>query len=335
MAGTRLVPRRTAVAFATASVTAMALTACGGPGSSGSTGSTSSAASGPTTVAVGNGPFLSNVDLYLSDGKDYFSEAGLKANIKVLSAGSNAVPQLLNNSLQFAAVDVATAITAVAQHLPIEVVAPNTVGSSGKVGYAGVVVSPKSGITSPAGLVGKTVAVNQINGTAMVLTKAALAKAGIDWKKVKFTEVAPPQLLPTLAGGRSDAAVLGEPGVTTAESQGMTYLFNQEQKTVPDTDTFVYITSKSYASKNPDVVKSFTSAVLKGHTYANAHPDEVRKTAASSTQVPAALLSKVTLPTFGEKAVEPQEIETWIRLLEQYGGFDKDKAPSAAAVLGQ
>jgi NitT/TauT family transport system substrate-binding protein len=327
------ITRRLALA-ATTSAIAMTLAGCGGSAPTTSTGGTAAAASSVTTIAVGNGPFLSNVDLHLSASKGYFSEGGLKANIKVLTAGSNAVPQLLNNSLQFAAVDVATAITAVAQHVPIEVVAPNTVGSPGKVGYAGVMVSPKSGITSPAGLVGKTVAVNQINGTAMILTQATLAKEGVDWKKVKFTEVAPPQLLPTLAAGRSDAAVLGEPGVTAAAGMKMTYLFNLEQDTVPQAVTFVYITSKAYANKNPDVVKSFVSAVLKGHGYANAHPDEVRTIAKSSTQVPAPLLAKVTLPTFGEKAVEPHEIDTWIALLKQYGGLDKTKAPSAAAVLG-
>jgi NitT/TauT family transport system substrate-binding protein len=309
----------------------MTLAGCGGAGSTGS----GTSSTGLTTIAVGNGPFLSNVDLYLSESKGYFGEVGLKADIKVLTAGSNAVPQLLNNGLQFAAVDVATAITAVAEHVPIEVVAPNTVGSPGKVGFAGVMVSPKSGVTSPAGLVGKTVAVNQINGTAMIVTVATLAKAGVDWRKVKFTEVPPPQLLPTLVAGRSDAAALGEPGVTAALGENMTYLFNPEQDTVPGIAAFVYIMSTAYATKNPGVVKSFVSAVLKGHTYANAHPDEVRMIATSSTEVPAALLAKVTLPTFGEKAVQPQEIDTWIGLLEQYGGFDKSKAPSAAAVLGR
>ncbi|MDT5037273.1 MAG: NitT/TauT family transport system substrate-binding protein [Micromonosporaceae bacterium] len=333
MAVTRYVTRRLAPVLATTSAIAMTLAGCGG--SAGSASGTSSTTGGPTTIAVGNGPFLSNVDLYLSDSKGYFGEVGLKANIKVLTAGSNAVPQLLNNSLQFAAVDVATAITAVAQRVPIEVVAPNTVGSSGKVGYAGVMASPKSGVTSPAGLVGKTVAVNQINGTAMILTEATLEKAGVDWKKVKFTEVAPPQLLPTLAEGRSDAAVLGEPGVAAAQSQQMSYLFNPEQNTVPGTVTFVYITSKAYANKNPGAVKSFVDAMLKGHTYANAHPDEFRTIAKSSTQVPAPLLANVTLPEFGEKSVEPSEIETWIALLERYGGFDKSKAPTAAAVLGR
>jgi NitT/TauT family transport system substrate-binding protein len=331
MAVNRHLARRLALAVATTSALAMGLAACGASGSTGVTVS----GDGPATIAVGNGPFLSNVDLHLSDSKGYFKDAGLKANIKVLTGGSEAVPQLLNNSLQFAAVDVATAITAVSEGLPIEVVAPNTVGSSGKLGYGGVMVSPESGITSPAGLVGKTVAVNQIGGTAMILTEATLAKDGVDPTKVKFTEVPPPQLLTTLVGGRSDAAVLGEPGLAAAKAQKMLHLFNPEENTIPGVATFVYITSKQFASKNPDLVKSFASAVLKGHVYANAHPDEVRTIAKSSTEVPAPLLAQATLPTFGEKAVEPAEIDTWITLLEQYGGLDKSKAPSAASVLGK
>lgn len=334
MAVTRHVARRFSLAFATTSAIAVMLAACGGSGSPG-TAARPSGSGGLTTIAVGNGPFLSNADLYTSDSKGYFKDAGLKADIKVLTAGSNAIPQLLNNGMQFAAVDMASAITAVAQGLPIEIVAPNTVGSSEKVGYPGVMVSPKSGITLPADLVGKTVAVNQINGTAMLLIKKTLAKDGVDWKKVKFTEVPPPQFISVLQAGRADAAGLAEPGVTLAKAKGMKYLFNPEQHTLAGKVTFAYVTSKAYASKNPGVVKSFVSALMKGSAYANVHPDEVRTIAKTSTQVPAPLLAKVTLPVFGEKAVEPQEIDTWITLMEQYGGFDKSKAPSAAEVLGQ
>jgi NitT/TauT family transport system substrate-binding protein len=323
-----LLTRRGALAVAATAVAAMAFAGCGGS----SAGSTDKASG---HIAVGNGPFLSNADLHLSDSKGYFKDAGLQVDIKVLTGGSEAVPQLLNNSLQFAAVDVGTAITAVGQGLPIQVVAPNTVGSAGEFGYGGVMVSPQSGITSPEDLVGKTVAVNQIGGTAMILTEATLANDGVDPTKVKFTEVPPPQLLDTLVAGRADASVLGEPGIAAAKAQQMVHLFNPEENTIPGVATFVYITTKDFASKNPDVVKSFTSALLKGHVFANANPDEVRTIAASSTEVPPELLAQATLPTFGEKAVEPQEIDTWIQLLETYGDLDKAKAPSAASVLGQ
>src|SRR4051794_38405286 len=100
MGVTRHVTRRLTLALAATSAFAMTLAACGGSGSSVSTGGKPSPAGGATTIAVGNGPFISNVDLHVSDTKGYFKAAGLKANIKVLTAGSNAVPQLLNNSLQ-------------------------------------------------------------------------------------------------------------------------------------------------------------------------------------------------------------------------------------------
>ncbi|MDQ1644214.1 MAG: hypothetical protein QOJ50_398, partial [Cryptosporangiaceae bacterium] len=89
MAANRNLPRRRVLLLATTSAITMTLAACGASGSAGSAG-----ASGPATIAVGNGPFLSNADLYLSNQKGYFGENGLKTNIKVLTAGSNAVPQL-------------------------------------------------------------------------------------------------------------------------------------------------------------------------------------------------------------------------------------------------
>jgi NitT/TauT family transport system substrate-binding protein len=335
MAVTRRGAAHPIVRMAIACTVATALAACGSSGNPSSADGTGSTAAGDTTITVGTGPFLSNIDLYLSDRKGYFGEVGLKADIKVQAAGNFAIPQLLNGDLQFATVDVPTAVMAVGQHLPIQVVAPNTIGSSGRRGFAGVMVGPNSGITTPAGLLGKTVAVNEINGVAMILIRATLAKDGLDWRQVKFTEVPPPQLLTTLVAGRADAAVLGEAEVTIAEEQNMKYLFSPHESTVPGMTSYVFVTSTAYAKKNPQVVKSFESAVLKGHVDANAHPDEVRTIAKSSTHVPAPALAKATLPTFGEKAVQPAEIDTWISLLEQYGGYDRSKAPSAAAVLGR
>jgi NitT/TauT family transport system substrate-binding protein len=140
--------------------------------------------------------------------------------------------------------------------------------------------------------------------------------------------------LPTLAAGRADSAVLGEPGVAGAESQGMKYLFNLEQSTVPGSAAFVYIALKSYVTEHPDVTKAFADTILKSHVEANKDPDLVRELAKTSTDIDPALLAKVTLPTFGENAVQPKEIDTWIGLLEQYGELDKSKAPAASDVLG-
>jgi NitT/TauT family transport system substrate-binding protein len=315
-------------------VALLGLAACGSSGSARTTSAAGSAtSSSPVAVTAGNGPFLSNADLYLTKQKGYFSRDGLTVTIAALSAGANAVPQLLNDSMQFAAVDMPTAITAVAHHVPVTIVAPNTVGSPGPTGYAGVITLGSSDVKTAADLVGKTVAVNQLNGTAEIVVKAYLDHAGIDWKQVKFVQVAPPQFLATLQSHHADAAVVGEPLITMAKSMGMRLLFNPEQTTLPDQATFVYIAAKSYVAAHPATVRAFVSALLEGQVQATANPGLVREIAKSSTQIAPTLLAAVTLPAFGGKPVVEADVQKWIGLMVKYGGLSRAEAPKASDVL--
>jgi NitT/TauT family transport system substrate-binding protein len=278
-------------------------------------------AGGITKITVGTSGQLSNVDIYLGMSQGTFTKAGLKVTPQTLTAGSNAVPLLLKGTMQFATVDLATAITATQQDVGVTAIAPNNVGVPGAVGYGGVLASPRSGIATLGDLEGKSVQVNQLNGTAEVLTKATMKKAGFDPSKVRFVEIPPPQALAALTAGRVDAAVLSEPNVTAALAAGMKYIVNPEKDTIPNLPAFVFVASKSYVAKNPAVVKAFVTAVLAANRQTNADAALARQTAATSTQVPAALLSRVTLPKFGEQTLTGDQVKAYEDLLVQYGGL--------------
>ncbi|MCU1552198.1 MAG: nitrate transporter substrate-binding protein [Glaciihabitans sp.] len=309
----------------------IALAACSGTAATpaGSTG----AAPKHANITIGTGGQLSNADILLAQSEGFFKKAGLTAKVQILTAGSNAIPQLLNGSMTFATVDLATAITATAQNIGITAVAPNTVGSPGVKGYAGIIAGKASGVTDLAGLAGKTVAVNQLGGTAETLTKASLKKAGVDPASVKFVEVAPPSFLSTLAKGTVDAIVAGEPLTSIAVATGATLLANPEQTTVPDVPTFVFIASKAYVTANPGIVREFQKAILEGNTFANANPDKVRSTQKTGPTLSPQILAVATLPTFGEKALTASQIQAYLDVLTTYGGLDATKAPKASAVL--
>jgi NitT/TauT family transport system substrate-binding protein len=299
-----------------------ATSACGSSGgTSGGTSKRTDTGSGITKITVGTSGQLSNIDVYLGMSQGTFTKAGLKVTPQTLTAGSNAVPLLLKGSMQFATVDLATAITATQHNVGVTAIAPNNVGVPGDIGYGGVIASPKSGIASLGDLEGKAVQVNQLNGTAEVLTKATMKKAGFDPTKVRFVEIPPPQALAALTAGRVDAAVLSEPNVTAAMAAGMKYIANPEKDTIPNLPAFVFVASKSYVAKNPAVVKAFVTAVLAANKQTNADAALARKTAATSTQLPAALLSKVTLPKFGEQALTADQVKAYEDLLVQYGGL--------------
>lgn len=323
-------PRRIATVVGVITVVT-ALAACSGTAATPS--SSTDAAPKNATITIGTGGQLSNADILLAQSQGYFKKFGLTAKVQILTAGSNAVPQLLNGSMTFATVDVATAITATAQNIGITAIAPNTVGSPGKKGYAGIIASKASGISTLGGLAGKTVAVNQIGGTAETLTKASLKKAGVDLSTVKFVEIAPPNFLSTLAKGTVDAIVAGEPLTSIAVASGATLIANPEQTTVPDVPTFVFVASKAYVQAHPAIVREFQKAILEGNAYANANPEKVRATQQTGPQLSAAILAVATLPTFGEKALTASQIQAFLTVLTTYGGLDASKAPKASAVL--
>jgi NitT/TauT family transport system substrate-binding protein len=303
------------------------LAACGGAG-----GEPAADTGGTTNITVGTSGQLSNVDVHIGMSQGIFAKAGLSVTPQTLTAGSTAIPLLLQGTMQFATVDLATAITATQQNVGVTAVAPNNVGVPGAVGYAGVVAAPGSGIAGVGDLEGRSVQVNQLNGTAAVLVKATMKKAGFDPGKVRFVEIPPTQALAALQAGRVDAAVLSEPNVTAALTAGMKYIANPEKDTIPDLPAFVFLASKAYVAKNPAVVKAFTTAVLNANRQANADVALARTTAEHSTRLPAATLAKVTFPKFGEQPLTAGHVKAYEDLLLEFGGLP-GAAPSPESVL--
>jgi NitT/TauT family transport system substrate-binding protein len=311
----------------------VALAACGSASSdSAATASTLSKAS-PTAVTLGVPGLLLNADVFLAEQTGAFTDAGLNVKNQVITAGTNAVPQLLNGSMQFAVVDLPTAIIAAQQGVGIAIVAPNAVGSSGSRGFGGVIARPGSGITKPADLVGKKVAVNQLNGISQTLVTAALKKRGADPAGVHYVEIAPEQTIAALKSRRVDAAVTGEPLISIAHGMGMSYVLNQEQDTVAGSATFVFVAAKSYITSHPEVVAAFAKAITKANADANSDAAAVKQIMIKQDRVPPALAPSVVAPTFGAKPVSLKDVQTTIDLMVANGQLPASQAPKAQTVL--
>jgi NitT/TauT family transport system substrate-binding protein len=312
---------------------AVALSSCSSS-SSHDAGTTSSLSSAhPTSVTVGVPGLLLNANVFLGEQNGTFTKAGLMVKNQVISAGTNAVPQLLNGSMQFGVVDLPTAIIATQQGVGISVVAPIAVGSSTERGFGGVIARKGSAIKKPTDLVGKTVAVNQLNGTSQTLVTAALKKLGADAAKVHYVEIAPEQTIGALESGRVDAAVTGEPLISIALGMGMSYVLNQEKDTVAGTATFVFVASKRYISSHPAVVAAFAEAINQANVAANSDAAAVKQIMIKQDKVPAALAPMIVAPTFGTAAVSEKDVQTTIDLMVANGQLSADKAPKAKDVL--
>ncbi|MGB6797947.1 MAG: ABC transporter substrate-binding protein [Xanthobacteraceae bacterium] len=134
-------------------------------------------------------------------------------------------------------------------------VAPGA-SSTGERGhdFSAIVAPGDSPIQNGKDLVGKTVAVNNLNNIGDTSVRAGVRAAGGDPKQVKFIEVPFPDMPAALAEHRIEAGWVVEPFLTIAVQRGAKVVDWNLVDVAPKMMIAVYFTSVKYANDNPDIV---------------------------------------------------------------------------------
>jgi NitT/TauT family transport system substrate-binding protein len=288
-----------------------------------------------TTVRVGVLSIGTQVPLYLGIKQGFFAAEGLKIDPQVMAGGSAIVPALLQGSLQFGFVNGATVVFGASKGLPIQAVtggegAPQS--GHRNEDLSRIMVKKGSPIKTPKDLEGKTISVSGLRDAPELLTRAALAKAGVDVSKLKFSEIPYADALAALDSGRVDASYLVTPFAEQEIAAGGTTLAHPYYDTEPGLATAYYCTPKAYAKDHPDVVAAFQRAMLKSQAYANDHLDEARALLPSFTKIPDDIIPKVNFGRFPTTLPQASDSLALIaKLMTSYGWIDS--APDKGSMV--
>lgn len=323
-----------AVSAAVALATAVgALTACG---SSSSSGDAHADAGGTTSVKVAVSWSLNGLPVQLAIADGIFAKHGLKVTPVKVQSDAQVVPLLVSNQAQFGQLGTGSTIQSLSKgkSVPIEVTAPNTGSDKPVNGHAfgDIVVPAKSSITSLADLAGKNVAVSGIKTDAWVAARAAIDAAGMDSSKVKFVQIAGPQMVTALSQGQVQAAVLGEPGVTPALKAGAIRILSPVDAGPVGTAASLYLSPSGWANAHSGVVKAFRDSIEEAAKLANTNKAEAVKVAAGYTGVPAAILKDASFPLYSTQ-LTAQQMQWPIDEAVKYGLVDKSHAPDGATLV--
>lgn len=306
----------------------LALTAaCGGSssGESSSGGSGDGGAGGQkTTVNVGLIPIMDVAPIYLGRKKGFFSDHGLKVNVKTAQGGAEIVPGVMSGQFQFGFSNVVSLMLAQEKGLPLQIVA-NGNNSTGEKGedFSAVVVPEDSSIEDAADLEGKKVSVNTLQNIGPATVGAAVEKAGGDPSKVNYVELAFPDMPAALKKGRVDAAWVVEPFTTITRQAGARPVAWNFASAAPNLMVAGYFTSDKYAKQHPEVVEAFRAAMKKSLKYAEEHPGEVREIVTSYTDIEPDLLKKTTLPKWPTD-INRDSMQTMAKLSKKYDIVSSD-----------
>ncbi|MBU2664609.1 ABC transporter substrate-binding protein [Actinoplanes bogorensis] len=255
--------------------------------------------------------------------KGYFRDAGFDVDIKLGAATSENLKALAAGQTDFAMLDLTGGIILAGQgkfkdFRAVAAVQQQTVVS---------IVAPADGpVKKPTDLKGKTLgaATGSVNQS---LFPAYAKKAGLDPASVKWVNTTPQQVPALLAAGRVDALstfLIGRPGIEKAAGKPMIVLPYSDY--LPDLYGNALVTSADLAGRDPDLVKRFKEAALKGLADAIADPKaagellhkENPASAAAAAEAEIRLMTPYTQPLGG---LDSGKVTRAIKLLSDTGLF--------------
>lgn len=245
-------------AVATASVLTMTLaSACGGSSNS-SAPATSKLEK--TNLVIGQVPSEGNAALYVAEQRGLFAAHGLQVKLETIQSTATIVPDLLHGSMDIAAGQLTAFIGSQSHGIGTFRVLASGLELRPKVNV--LVALKSSGITSPADLKGKTIAVNADVGNGPLLTYSALSAYGVKPNQVSLVTIPFPAMPAALEAHRVDAAYSTQPYVTEMEQQfGATVVAELDQGAARDYMITGYTVTTAWADKYPKTAAAFAAAV--------------------------------------------------------------------------
>jgi len=280
--------------LATSLAIALVTAACG------SSGAAKPSASGleKTHLTVAALPIVDDAPLFLAIKQGYFRQQGLTVTPKIITQSTLALPDLLHGSVDIVGggnyVSYLEGQASGTFRLKILVA-----GTECQAASFGVLALPSSGITSPAKLAGKTIAVNLTNNIQTLTASAALKADGVNPATVKYVVVPFPDMAAALKAGRVSAISVVEPFLTGAEQAlGAKLVLSQCSGSLASFPLSGYFATESWTQRFPHTAAAFQRAMEKAQAYADGNPAAVRQVLPTYTKVTAAAAQHLVLNSF-------------------------------------
>jgi NitT/TauT family transport system substrate-binding protein len=278
----------------------------------------------PATLNVGVIPIADVAPLYLGIDKGFFKEQQLTIKPQLAEGGAAITPAVVSGDFQIGFSNTISLLIAASEDLPVQIISQGVLGGkSEEEAWADLLVLKDGPIKEPKDLEGKTIAVNTLKNICEVTIKASLEQEGVAVDTLEFTEVPFPDMNAALEAGRVDAACVVEPFVSQGKAGKARGIAPFYVRTAPDLTVATYFTSTQYAEENADVVDRFVQAMNKSLTYAESHPDEVRKVLLDYTEIPPEAAEAIKLPVWRPDLNEPT-IERLSELSVKYGLIEEE-----------
>jgi NitT/TauT family transport system substrate-binding protein len=208
---------------------------------------------------------------YVALGKGYFKEEGLNVSIMPSKGTADAIRAVVSGIADIGFIDIPSQVAAGSAGGAIKIVAVNYQ----KPPYCVFTLDPGANVTEPKQLANLEFG-SSTSSFVPRIVQAFMEMNGVDGKTLKVVNIDGAARVPMLAARKIpsiDQFIMSEPAIRRAVTDAKPKcLF------LGDFGLDIYSnsigTTEEYLTKNPDLVKKFVRAALRGWQYALAHPQE-------------------------------------------------------------
>jgi NitT/TauT family transport system substrate-binding protein len=328
-------------------VAAVALAGCGG--SSGGESSGGTTGGGSETSAEGGGSSTirvalvqaatANLPVEIADAEGLFEKQGLEVTVDTPNIPFSQLPAALGKQYDLVIGTEPGLITAADSGIDIMAVS-GLQRDNPKDPGAALVVPEGSSITGIKDLGGKSVGAPSTVGNNFSALECWARKEGVDPSSIRGLEAATPQIPELLEAGRFESALLFEPLLKPLVEGGSTDLGNAYQECFgePSQYTSLWLAQGSWAEENSVAIGKFLAALEEAQGVMEKDPEGSRAIYVKTSGLPpeAAENTPIIPGEFDFQQGQPivENIETWIKVLEENGTFEGSVEPSALVLEG-
>jgi NitT/TauT family transport system substrate-binding protein len=273
-------------------------------------------------------PWILNVQhshYVIARDKGFYADAGLEVEIRPGGVQINPNPLVATGQATFGMNDAPNLINSRAQGMPLV-----AVSACWQLHPGGLYALKETGIKEPKDLVGKTLAYDI--GGPWTLVQAMLAKAGVNVADINLVNASGNEILMNgTVDARTGFVINGPVSIKLAGKETTT--LRAADYGVPAYADVIF-TTEAMVKDNPDLIRRFIAANIRGLEYAYAHPEEAVAAvlAANPTLKPEAETIQFSLQgelIFTEKAkaeglcrIAGDNLAETYEIMKTYGGLE-------------
>ena len=248
-----------------------------------------------------------------------FAKHGLDVDMTLIGINTNIPPAIVSNSIQIGGPTETVFLQAVDGGLDLVAIDGASVMDPISNGMIAAVARNGVAIKDAKDFVGKKVGAPGIGAFLHVLFRKWLIDHGVDPNKVNFVEVTFPTMSDALKSGAVDAVLTAEPFISRMQTAGTGTVAVRYASELGRTDPIIsYVTTRSFAEQNPDVIKAFRASIEEAAAIVNSDREKASVSIAKFTHLPLEIV-RLNRPGLSEPKLKASDFAWWIDVMKQQG----------------